>query len=128
MQRQSTQKTYGGEGGTSGRTLVVALVVILLALFLIKGWQLLESGGTFGPIAPPKRALPVEPLLEGLDGLQGEALQARMRALAAAVTCIERGQCADVADPGRVRTRPSLPFREALRGLQRKSRAAEGGR
>jgi hypothetical protein len=128
MQRQSTQKTYGGEGGTSGRTLVVALVVILLALFLIKGWQMLESGGSFGPVSPPKRTLPAEPLLDGLDTLEGEALQARMRALGGAIACIERGTCTDVADPGRVRTRPSLPFREALRGLQRRARAAEGGR
>lgn len=125
MQQPRAKMTYGGEGGQNGRGLVVALGVILLAIFIVKGWQIVESGAVLGPPKPPQRALPDEPLLQGEDALHGDALAARLQALQAAVVCIEREQCEEVADPGRVRARPSLPFRESLRRLQKRA-AAEG--
>lgn len=120
--------TYGGESGRSGRGLVIGLALLLVVIVAIKGYQFVASGASWAPPKPPARELPREPLLEGEELLEGDALQARMAALRAAVECVERSACEGVDDPGRVRARPSLPFREALRRLQKRAAAGEASR
>lgn len=115
---------YGGEGGKSGRGLVIGLATLLIVVAAIKTWQYVNSDVVWAPPSKAQRVLPAEPLLEGLDALHGEALQARIDALVLAVGCADTGACTGVDHPGRVRLRPSLVYREAVVSL-RKRLAAE---
>ncbi len=115
---------YGGEGGKSGRGLVIGLATLLVVVAAIKTWQYVNADVVWSPPARAQRALPPEPLLEGLDALHGAALQARIDALVAAVGCADTGACTGVDNPGRVRLRPSLVYREAVVTL-RKRQATE---
>ncbi len=86
-----------------------------------KGYQLAQGDVSLQVLQTPTRSLPVEPLLQGLDALEGEAREARIAALILAIGCCDTGRCEGVDAPDRVRQRPSLAFREAaaqLRALQ----------
>ena len=111
---------YGGEGGKSGRGLVIGLATLLIVVAAIKTWQYVNADVVWSPPAREQRVLPAEPLLEGLDALHGDALQSRIDALIAAVQCADTGACAGVDNPGRVRLRPSLVYREAVVQLRRR--------
>ncbi len=112
---------YGGPEGRSGKGLVMGLATLLLLVMAWKGWQLAEGDVSLQMMKAPARTMPAEPLLEGLDALQGPARDARLAALVRAIDCCDKGSCEGVDAPERVRQRPSLAFREAaaqLRELQ----------
>jgi hypothetical protein len=123
----SSHATSPTTGVRNGRTLVIVLVVLMLLAAARFGWLMQQSGGSFGPPRAVEVALPPEPLLEGLADLDADAFEARKRALAAAIDCIERHQCDGVSDTGRILKRKSLPFRTALSTLMRTKAVQPGG-